>query len=230
MIKSPEKSVFSFQMAREMRAFHPVLEEPIDFNFDLYDLASGTPPLTPGSYEKFAQVYGKRVNKHPLEILRELRHEYFSSAIHDSESFKGDFPRDNRYDFLESMEKRIGMIDKAMYKIAHMDTENLEMKWYTDLMIKAIFDDSGEHVKKFDKQRANISDMNRFVEGVIRYCQLGVIELPYKFAENLEKFTNLYQSACHASELFHYKQKLDADLVFFGGRITPFPHKKDHYS
>jgi len=231
MRELPEKSKFSLQMAIEEGIFYPVLEEPIDFNFHLYHLASGAPKLTSEFYKKFAHIFGERVNKLPSEILRKLKHEYFFSAIQDSGNFEEDFPYIDRYDYLEWMNRQIDMIDKTSNKITHMnDTRNSNAKKYIELMKKAIHDDFGEYVKEFDAQRPIISHMNKIVEGVISDCQSGKIKLPYRAAEDLENFTEIYQLACRASELYHYKQKLNAGLVFIKDRAFLVPPKRNHYS
>jgi len=110
------------------------------------------------------------------------------------------------------------------------NTENYDPMEAVILMRNTIFDDSEEDVKEFDKQRAIISDMNKTVENMIRNCQHGKIKLPYDVAESLEGFTKLYQNSCRVSELHHYKQKLDAGLIFVKGQILPVPPKRDHYS
>jgi len=114
MIELSEKSKFALEEAKE-GLFYPVHEESIDFNFLLYNLAFKGPTPKPEFYKNFACVYSKKVNKHPVEILQELKHAYFLSAIHDSGNFEKYFPHINRNDYLQWIDKQIKMIDKARF-------------------------------------------------------------------------------------------------------------------
>ena len=114
MIELPEKSKFALEVAEE-GLFYPVHEESMDFNFMLYEIASGSPEPSPKFYKKFACVYGEKINKHPLEILQKLKRTYFLSAFYDFENFKEIFPNISRFAYLKWTEKQIKMIDEARF-------------------------------------------------------------------------------------------------------------------
>lgn len=113
MMQLPEESELYLEIVDE--GVEIPIEESIDLKLLQYNLECGLPPITPEFYGKFARIYGTITNKHPLEILQELKGAYFRSAIYDSKVNKRDFSSINKYKYLEWLDKQIKMIDEARF-------------------------------------------------------------------------------------------------------------------